>query len=74
MRKALDASEKTVRNVIREINTVIRRNGAEIGAKKRFGHQLVVFDGERWIEFLSCSRKDAGQMPGNADERAAACR
>lgn len=68
--KALGVSEKTVRNVIKEINTVIRGNGAEIDAKQRFGYQLVVFDEERWIEFLSRSRKDTAQVPGNADERA----
>lgn len=69
--KALSLSEKTVRNLIKEINAVITEHGAEIDSKQKYGYQLKVFDSEGWLEFLSRNRRQNAAVPGNADERAA---
>lgn len=69
--KALALSEKTVRNLIKEINTVICDHGAEIDSKQKYGYRLNVFDSEMWLDFLSRNRGQNTQVPGNADERAA---
>jgi len=67
--KALKVSEKTVRNLIKEINAVIRGNGAEIEAKQKYGYHLVVTEETQWLDFLSRSRKNPVEVPRNADER-----
>lgn len=36
--KALSLSEKTVRNLIKEINAVITEHGAEIDSKQKYGY------------------------------------
>ena len=69
--KALALSEKTVRNLIKEINTVICDHGAEIDSKQKYGYRLNVFDSEMWLDFLSRNRGQNTPVPGNADERAA---
>lgn len=69
--KALSLSEKTVRNLIKEINAVIGEHGAEIDSKQKYGYQLNVFDEEAWLDFLSRNRRQNAAVPGNADERAA---
>lgn len=67
--RELKISEKTVRTLIKEINAVIRSNGAEIESKQKYGYRLMIKEEPRWIDFLSRSRKDPDQVPANADER-----
>ena len=68
--RALALSEKTVRNLIKEINAVICDHGAEIDSKQKYGYRLSVFDSDAWAEFLSRNRRQNAAVPGNADERA----
>ena len=68
--RALALSEKTVRNLIKEINAVICDHGAEIDSKQKYGYRLSVFDSDAWGEFLSRNRRQNAAVPGNADERA----
>lgn len=68
--KMIGVSEKTVRNLIKEINAVIREHGAEIEAKQKYGYHLEIRDETLWIDFLSRSRKNSGmEVPHNANER-----
>lgn len=69
--KALSLSEKTVRNLIKEINAVICDHGAEIDSKQKYGYRLNIFDSDIWLEFLSRNRRQNTSVPGNADERTA---
>lgn len=67
--RELKLSEKTVRTLIKEINAVIRSNGAEIESKQKYGYRLMIEEETRWIDFLSRSHKDPEQVPVSADER-----
>lgn len=67
--RELKISEKTVRNLMKEINAVIRDNGAEIESKQKYGYHLIVKEETLWVDFLSRARKAQDQVPSNADER-----
>ena len=67
--RSMNLSEKTVRNLIKEINAVIREHGAEIDSKQKYGYKLAVFDAQEWDNFLSLNRQQEDAVPLNADER-----
>lgn len=67
--RSMNLSEKTVRNLIKEINAVIREHGAEIDSKQKYGYKLSVFDAGEWVDFLSRNRRQEAAVPLNADER-----
>lgn len=67
--KELNVSEKTIRNTIKEINVVLKGNGAEIISKQKYGYKLLVSDVILWNEFKNNIVNEDSGLPTNVEER-----
>ncbi|MCI8400714.1 MAG: transcription antiterminator [Lachnospiraceae bacterium] len=63
----LKASDKTIRNRIKELNDELKNHGAHIKSKQKFGYILVIDDEEKYNQFKY--RDNTGRMPVTSDER-----
>lgn len=63
---SLNVSVKTVRNLIKECNTILEKNGAQIASKNGVGFYLIIFDEEKYNAFKSQKETDAFSV-GNYD-------
>ncbi|MBQ0064401.1 MAG: transcription antiterminator [Firmicutes bacterium] len=67
--KELNVSEKTVRNTIKDINVLLKGNGAEIISKQKYGYKLKVNDIILWNEFKNDVVQEDHGLPNNVEER-----
>lgn len=67
--KRLGCSEKTVRNLIKDVNSALQDSGAVIESKQRYGYHLVISDEERWLQFQQEQQEKPDQLPATVDER-----
>lgn len=65
--KQLGVSEKTVRNRIKELKTVLKEHGGDIVSKSRYGYKLVMTDEEKFKRFLQ--EENDTQLPETSQER-----
>lgn len=63
----LGVSEKTVRNRIKELKTVLEEHGGDIVSKSRFGYKLITTDQEKFKKFLQ--EESENQIPETSKER-----
>lgn len=65
--KQLGVIEKTVRNRIKELKTVLKEHGGDIVSKSRYGYKLVMTDEEKFKRFLQ--EENDTQLPETSQER-----
>lgn len=65
----MEISEKTVRTRIKELNMLIKENGAEIVSKQRCGYKLKIHSPQKWLDFISQKDKIFDSTPINSKER-----
>lgn len=68
--EALNISEKTVRTRIKELNYVLKKNGAIVRSKPRYGYIIVVLDAEVYKIFLASEYQIKDEtIPSTSEER-----
>lgn len=67
MAKQLAVSEKTVRNRIKELKSVLNQHGGDIVSKSRYGYKLVVTDEKKFKHFLQ--EENESNIPETIQER-----
>lgn len=69
--QSLKVSEKTARTRIKELNEVLKKHGADIVSKKRFGYQLHIVNQVRFQEFYAnvMDKENESLSPTTSSER-----
>lgn len=67
MAKQLAVSEKTVRNRIKELKSVLNQHGGDIVSKSRYGYKLVVTDEKKFKHYLQ--EENESNIPETIQER-----
>lgn len=65
----LDLSERTIRTRVKELDDILRQNGAYIESKPRFGYRIVIEDSEAYGHLLENKERDEGFLPNSTEER-----
>lgn len=64
------AHEKTVRTRLKELNKILKSNGASIVSKQKCGYRLLIHDSKLYTSFYSAIGTSRNQMlPSNSEER-----
>lgn len=67
--KRMKVSKRTVSTRVSELNELLRKNGAFVESKPRYGIRLCVEDKQRFEEFRRHEKKGGEFIPDNMDER-----
>lgn len=68
----LSLSNKTIRNMIKELDSVLSKNGAHIKSKHGFGYTLVIDEQREFYKYIESFKNrdfDKNYLPSNSKER-----
>jgi len=67
--KITEVSEKTIRVRIKELNDILKKQGATIDSRPKLGYRLEILEEEKFSSFCNCEEDEKEMLPTTSAER-----